>query len=85
MIKHFRTGKVDVIYCLCFGSSDTPRIAKALAKSACEQKAFPLINKDVSWLWRTAYNCAVQGCSEWQECEEQIAELFAITKGVSAP
>jgi len=58
------------------------RTAKALAKSACEQKAFPLINKDVSWLWRTAYNCAVQGCSEWQQCEEQIAELFAITKGL---
>jgi len=56
------------------------RTANALTKSACEQRAFPLINKDVSWLWRTAYNCAVQGCSEWQHCEEQISELFAITK-----
>ncbi|KAF8883715.1 hypothetical protein BD779DRAFT_1443711, partial [Infundibulicybe gibba] len=27
-------------------------------------KAISLIIKDVSWLWRTAYNYAAQGCSE---------------------
>ncbi|KAM6497714.1 hypothetical protein JOM56_005662 [Amanita muscaria] len=55
---------------------------RALTKSACEQKTFALISKDVSWLWRTAYNCAVQGCSEWNECEEQICEFFDIAKGI---
>jgi len=40
--------------------------------------------KDVSWLWRMSYNYAVQGCSEWNDCEEQIAELFDISREVSA-
>jgi len=40
--------------------------------------------KDVSWLWRVSYNYAVQGCSEWEGCEEQIAELFDISREVSA-
>jgi len=40
--------------------------------------------KDVSWLWRVSYNYAVQGCSEWDGCEEQIAELFDISREVSA-
>lgn len=58
------------------------RTARALTKSACEQKTFALISKDVSWLWRTAYNCAVQGCSEWNECEEQICEFFDIARSI---
>ncbi|KAK2464868.1 hypothetical protein APHAL10511_002944 [Amanita phalloides] len=58
------------------------RSARALTKTACEQKVFALINKDISWLWRTAYNYAVQGCSEWKHCEDQISELFAITKSL---
>ncbi|TFK28437.1 hypothetical protein FA15DRAFT_60912 [Coprinopsis marcescibilis] len=52
------------------------RTAKILVLSALEQKAVSLIHKDISWLWRTAYNCAVQGCSEWEGCGEQISELF---------
>ncbi|KAI0358894.1 hypothetical protein OH77DRAFT_1493876 [Trametes cingulata] len=36
--------------------------------------------KDVSWLWRTAYNTAVQGCSEWENQEDTISDLFDITK-----
>ncbi|PFH47188.1 hypothetical protein AMATHDRAFT_152750 [Amanita thiersii Skay4041] len=58
------------------------RTAQALTKSACEEKSFALINKDVSWLWRAAYNCAIQGCAEWKQCEEQISELFDITRGL---
>ncbi|KAG6828742.1 hypothetical protein H0H92_006880 [Tricholoma furcatifolium] len=38
------------------------RTAKILTEAACAQKAMSLISKDVSWLWRTAYNCAVEGC-----------------------
>lgn len=41
-----------------------------------------LISKDVSWLWRTAYNCAIQGCSEWEHCEKQISDLFDLAKDV---
>ncbi|KAF5376865.1 hypothetical protein D9615_007266 [Tricholomella constricta] len=54
--------------------------ARILTEAACAQKAMALINKDVSWLWRTAYNCAVQGCSEWEHCEERIADLFDVAK-----
>ncbi|KAI0327295.1 hypothetical protein GY45DRAFT_1355763 [Cubamyces sp. BRFM 1775] len=32
--------------------------------------------KDVSWLWRTAYNTAVQGCAEWENQEDSISDLF---------
>ncbi|KAF9444140.1 SPO22-domain-containing protein [Macrolepiota fuliginosa MF-IS2] len=56
------------------------RTAKILTETAVTQKSFVLITKDVSWLWRTAYNCAVQGCSEWSGCEERIAELFDISQ-----
>ncbi|KAG5643053.1 hypothetical protein DXG03_001631 [Asterophora parasitica] len=54
--------------------------ARILTEAACAQKAMSLISKDVSWLWRTAYNCAVQGCSEWEQCEERIADLFDVAK-----
>jgi len=56
------------------------RTAKILTEAACAQKMMSLISKDVSWLWRTAYNCAVQGCSEWEQCERQIADLFDLAK-----
>ncbi|KAI0638918.1 meiosis protein SPO22/ZIP4 like-domain-containing protein [Trametes polyzona] len=36
--------------------------------------------KDVSWLWRTAYNTAVQGCSEWEDREDSISDLFDIAR-----
>ncbi|KAK0475156.1 hypothetical protein IW261DRAFT_1595606 [Armillaria novae-zelandiae] len=55
------------------------RTAKILIEAANAQKALNLIRKDVSWLWRTAFNCAVQGCSEW-ECEERISDLFDIAR-----
>ncbi|KNZ75710.1 Testis-expressed sequence 11 protein [Termitomyces sp. J132] len=58
------------------------RTAGILTEAACTQKAMSLISKDVSWLWRTAYNCAVQGCSEWEHCEGRIADLFDIARGL---
>ncbi|XP_006457544.1 hypothetical protein AGABI2DRAFT_181685 [Agaricus bisporus var. bisporus H97] len=54
--------------------------AKILTEKAIAQKSFAVVAKDVSWLWRTAYNCAVQGSSEWVDCEERIAELFDISR-----
>jgi len=41
-----------------------------------------MVMKDVSWLWRTAYNCAIQGCSEWKDAEAQATELFEISREV---
>ncbi|KAG7090528.1 hypothetical protein E1B28_009637 [Marasmius oreades] len=54
--------------------------ARILVNSACEQKSMALIIKDVSWLWRTAYNCAVQGCSEWEGHQGQICDLFDVAR-----
>ncbi|KAJ6559308.1 meiosis protein SPO22/ZIP4 like-domain-containing protein [Mycena sp. CBHHK59/15] len=54
--------------------------AKILAEAACAQKAIALIIKDVSWLWRTAYNCAIQGCAEWDRSEERVSELFEVAR-----
>jgi len=39
--------------------------------------------KDISWLWRSAYNAAIQGCAEWGDAGRQIAELFEIANIVS--
>jgi len=36
--------------------------------------------KDVSWLWRTAYNIAVQGCNDWGNGEDQVSDLFDLSK-----
>jgi len=58
------------------------RTANILAEAARAEKAVSLIIKDISWLWRTAYNCAVQGCSEWEHCDERISELFDISREV---
>lgn len=41
----------------------------------------PII-KDVSWLWRTAYNCAAQGCTEWENAEERVPPLFDVSRDV---
>jgi len=59
------------------------RTAKSLVDEALSQKAISLIIKDVSWLWRTAYNCAVQGCSEWEGFEDRICKLFDIARDAS--
>jgi hypothetical protein len=58
--------------------------AKGLAETAAGSNEVSLVAKDLSWLWRTAYNCAIQGCSEWEHSEEQISELFDISREVCA-
>jgi hypothetical protein len=57
--------------------------ARILTEAASTEKMIILIFKDISWLWRSAYNCAVQGCSEWECAGEQISELFDIAKEVT--
>ncbi|KAJ8503294.1 hypothetical protein ONZ45_g10982 [Pleurotus djamor] len=54
--------------------------AKTLTLAACAQKAFSMVSKDVSWLWRTAYNSAVQACAEWEDASDTISELFELTR-----
>ncbi|KAL5476400.1 SPO22_3 [Sanghuangporus weigelae] len=55
------------------------RTASALVNTAVTGRNAPLIAKDVSWLWRTAYNIALQGCSEWRDADIQIGELFELS------
>lgn len=57
--------------------------ARILTDAASAQKAVPLVFKDISWLWRLAYNCAVEGTSQWVNAGDQIAELFDISREVS--
>ncbi|KAF9029885.1 SPO22-domain-containing protein [Hymenopellis radicata] len=56
------------------------RRSKVFVETARTQKTINLISKDVSWLWRTAYNCAVQGCSEWTASHERISDLFDMAR-----
>ncbi|TFY60989.1 hypothetical protein EVG20_g7223 [Dentipellis fragilis] len=53
-------------------------IANALVSSAYSKKKAAAILKDVSWLWRTAYNCAIEGCSDWNDAERKTPILFDI-------
>jgi len=41
-----------------------------------------LVIRDVSWLWRTAYNCAIEGCSNWDNHGEQVSDAFDIAREV---
>lgn len=81
VVSHFQTGMLSLI-------CDNPcrlkfqMLAKLLVDSALAQKAMQLIMKDVSWLWRTAYNCAIQGCTEWDGHDEQVLTLFDIARDV---
>lgn len=59
------------------------RLASALVETAVAGKNAAIIAKDVSWLWRTAYNTALQGCSEWQHAETQIGDLFELSYEVT--
>ncbi|KAI5118182.1 hypothetical protein M0805_004995 [Coniferiporia weirii] len=54
------------------------KAASTLVQSAVAGSSGPLLVKDVSWLWRTVYNAAIQGCSDWRHAELQIADLFEI-------
>jgi hypothetical protein len=40
------------------------------------------IRKDLTWLWRSGYNIAIGGCSEWEGAEMQVATLFELAEKV---
>ncbi|KAF9552702.1 hypothetical protein CPC08DRAFT_261815 [Agrocybe pediades] len=56
------------------------RTARILTQAASSHNSVPLVYKEISWLWKTAYNCAVQGCAEWENAGDQISELFDIAR-----
>jgi len=58
------------------------RTAKTLVEAADTEKKSVMVTKDISWLWRTAYNSAIQGCAEWENAEAQVTELFEISREV---
>lgn len=58
-------------------------VAITMIDSMRAQGRSTVVTKDISWLWRTAYNCAVQGCSEWDSTEDEVADLFDIARIVS--
>ncbi|EIW65111.1 uncharacterized protein TRAVEDRAFT_55804 [Trametes versicolor FP-101664 SS1] len=54
--------------------------ALSLVTALETKQASAVGTKDVSWLWRTAYNTAVQGCSEWENREDSISDLFDVSR-----
>ncbi|KAI0802995.1 hypothetical protein BC629DRAFT_1284035 [Irpex lacteus] len=54
-------------------------LARILVTQFQEKNGTAVIAKDISWLWRTAYNCAVQGCTEWED-EEAVSHLFDLAR-----
>jgi len=50
-------------------------LIESFSKEQCAVAA-----KDISWLWRTAYNCAVQGCADWEGAEDAVTNLFDISR-----
>ncbi|EJD55026.1 hypothetical protein AURDEDRAFT_50807, partial [Auricularia subglabra TFB-10046 SS5] len=56
--------------------------ARITIGAASAKKTSALITNDVAWLWRAAYNCAVQGCADWPECEPFIADLFELSRAL---
>ena len=83
LLKHLATG--GGVCCLVADQhwTDGANIAKKMVETACAQNELSLIAKDVSWLWRAAYNCAIEGCMAWEQSESQISDLFDVSREVS--
>ncbi|KZT09061.1 uncharacterized protein LAESUDRAFT_647835 [Laetiporus sulphureus 93-53] len=56
------------------------KTAQALVQNLDPRTNAALISRDISWLWRTAYNIAVQGCAEWEDSLECVSDLFDIAR-----
>ncbi|KAH7884118.1 hypothetical protein F5I97DRAFT_1969338 [Phlebopus sp. FC_14] len=53
--------------------------AKTLVENVpCEDAA--LVIRDLSWLWRTAYNCAIDGCTNWDNETGQVSTAFDLAR-----
>lgn len=53
-----------------------------LIKKLEESVNLTLVIRDIAWLWRAAYNCAIQGCSEWEHAESTVSDIFDIARQV---
>ncbi|KAG6334327.1 hypothetical protein ID866_4762 [Astraeus odoratus] len=53
--------------------------AKTLVENVANEND-ALVLRDLSWLWRTAYNCAVEGCSNWDNHPEEVSNAFDIAR-----
>ena len=86
LVKHFRTGLVAFSLSLFFFWSDrltfTYTIAKDMISQVSTKKGIAVIARDVSWLWRMAYNSAVKGCSIWECPDDLVSGLFDISREV---
>ena len=87
LLRHFTTGTLPVSILAVPGIAiEAPRThTQALSLvTALESKQGTAVvgTKDISWLWRTAYNTAIQGCSEWENYEDSISDLFDIARQV---
>lgn len=84
LVKHFRTGIVDFFIIVPFGPTLTcpHTIAKDLISHVSTKKGIAVIARDISWLWRMAYNSAVKGCSTWECPDDLVSDLFDISREV---
>lgn len=55
-------------------------LALNLVKAMASKDNLPIISKDLSWLWRTAYNAGVAGCQDWEELI--VAEILDLSREV---
>ena len=54
-----------------------------LVQKTCEKGKGTLLLTEISWFWRTGYNAAIDGCSTWESCENDIADLFGLVEQAS--
>lgn len=86
LIGHFATGRHTFLLWPWTQRAPTSfqlSLAKTLIERFQSAKRSTIVAKDISWLWRTAYNCAVQGCAEWENAEESVSHLFDVAQNVS--
>jgi hypothetical protein len=84
LVKHFGMGLVSFLIVVPFGPLLTfaHTIAKDLISQISARKGIAVIARDISWLWRMAYNSAVKGCSTWECPDDLVSDLFDISREV---
>jgi len=88
LVKHFRTGSVAFSLSFFFVRSAaviltfTYTTVKGLISQVSTKKGIAVIARDISWLWRMAYNSAVKGCSTWECPDDLVSDLFDISREV---
>lgn len=55
---------------------------KDLISQVSTKKGIAVITRDISWLWRMAYNSAVKGCTAWECSDDLVSDLFDISREV---